>query len=287
VAWDLLQNEFIFKYIYNNISILGTLGDSMLRKLLCIFIFMCLFLCGCTIGKPKNQFKTIQNRGRIIVGVRSDTKPFGYRDARGNLQGYDIDLAKAIARHIFADEGAVEFVPVTAANRMTTLTSGKVDILIATMSITDQRRLIVDFSKPYYIAGQAMLVRNNKKYATIRQLNNKRVIIVYGSTGEMSVRLNAPEAIIRGYKDYDLAYKALKRGDADAMIADDTILYNLALDDPSVKILQKRFSKEPYAIALRQGPENAQLKDSINFTLDFMEHSGQLRDLQRKWGIWK
>jgi putative glutamine transport system substrate-binding protein len=259
----------------------------MLKKLLCILIFIGIFLSGCSSIKPKNDFKTIKKRGRIIVGVRSDTKPFGYRNIQGNLQGFDIDLARAIAKHIFADTSAVELVPVTAANRISMLNTGRVDILIATMSITNQRSMVVDFSKPYYTAGQAILVKNKRNVATIKQLNGKRVIIVYGSTGEESVRMNAPEAIIRGYKDYETAYKALKRGEADAMIADDTILYNLALDDPSVKILKKRFSKEPYAIAFRKGEESAQLKDSVNFTIDFLEHSGKLRDLQRKWGIWR
>lgn len=260
----------------------------MIKKILCILMLVCIFLCGCSSVAPsKNDFKTIKKRGRIVVGVRSDTKPFGYRDVRGNLQGFDVDLARAIAKHIFADEDAIELVPVTAANRLSYLTSGKVDILIATMSITDQRRLIVDFSQPYYMAGQAVLVKNRRNITSIKQLNRKKVIIVYGSTGEDSVRMNAPEAIIRGYKDYDLAYKALKRGEADAMIADDTILYNLALDDPSVRILKKRFSKEPYAIAFRKGNSSKRLQDSVNFTIDFMEHNGQLRDLQRKWGIWK
>lgn len=259
----------------------------MIKKFLFIFIFISILLCGCSDVKEKDDFKAIKKRGRIVVGVRSDTRPFGYHDGRGNLQGFDVDLAKAIAKHIFADDNAVELVPVTASNRISILTSGKVDILIATLSVTDQRRLIVDFSKPYYMAGQAVLVKNGKNLATIKQLNKKKVIIVYGSTGEESVRLNAPEAIIRGYKNYDLAYKALKRGEADAMIADDTILYNLALDDPSVKILQKRFSKEPYAVAFRKGEASKQLKDSVNFTIDFMEHSGQLRNMQRKWGIWK
>lgn len=259
----------------------------MIKKIFCIFIFISLLLCGCSNVQEKNDFKTIKKRGRIIVGVRSDTRPFGYRDSRGNLQGFDVDLAKAIAKHIFADDSAIELVPVTASNRISMLTSGRVDILIATLSVTDQRSLIVDFSKPYYMAGQAILVKNGRNLATIKQLNKKKVIIVYGSTGEESVRLNAPEAIIRGYKNYDLAYKALKRGEADAMIADDTILYNLALDDPSVKILQKRFSKEPYAVAFRKGEASNQLKDSVNFTIDFIEHSGQLRNMQRKWGIWK
>ena len=259
----------------------------MLRKIFCILLLMCFIFCGCGTKKHANDFKTIKKRGRIIVGVRSDTRPFGYRDINGNMQGFDIDLARSIAKHIFADSGAVEFVPVTAENRMSMLTSEKVDIVIATMSITDQRRMIVDFSQPYYVAGQAILVRNNQNIASIRQLNGRKVIIVYGSTGEMSVRINAPEAIIRGYKDYGLAYKALKRGDADAMIADDTILYNLALDDPTVKILKKRFSKEPYAVAFRKGAASKQLKNAINFQIDFLEHSGELYKMKKKWGIWK
>ncbi len=259
----------------------------MWKRLISIVIFLCIFLCGCSAIKPKNDFKAIKKRGHIIVGVRSDTRPFGYKDRNGNLKGFDIDLAREIAKHILTDPDAVEFVPVTASNRISMLNSGKVDLLIATMSITDERRMVVDFSDPYYMAGQAILVKKGRSVASIKQLNGRKIIIVYGSTGEMSVRMNAPEAVIRGYKDYDLAYKALKKGEADAMIADDTILYNLALDDRSVKILKKRFSKEPYAIAFRKGSESTQLKESVNFVLDFLDHSGKLRDMQRKWGIWK
>lgn len=257
----------------------------MLKKFFCTLLLCCLILTGCSSVKPQDDYQTVKKRGKIIVGVRSDTRPFGYRNIDGKLQGFDIDLARAIAKHLFANMNAVEFVPVTASNRISMLNSGKVDMLIATMSITDQRRLVVDFSVPYYMAGQAILVRNNTDIASIRQLSGKRVIIVYGSTGEMSVRMNAPEAIIRGYKNYNLAYNALKSGEADAMIADDTILYNLALDDPSVKILDKRFSKEPYAVVFRKGEESAKLKESVDFTINLMQHSGKLRNLQMKWGI--
>ena len=259
----------------------------MVKKLICVLFLICIVLCGCGHVKKHDDFKTIKKRGRIIVGVRSDTRPFGYRDGRGNLQGFDVDLAREIARHIFSDPTAVELVPVTAANRIATLTSGRVDILIATMSITDQRRMIVDFSKPYYLAGQAILVKNRKNIASIKQVNGKKIIIVFGTTGEESIRLNAPQAIVRGYGDYNLAYKALKNGVADAMIADDTILYNLALDDPSVKILPKRFTKEPYAIAFRKGPESKHLQDSVRYTMNLLEHRGELKNMQKKWGIYK
>ena len=260
----------------------------MYRKIICLLVLMCLILCGCSKQVSKeNQYNVIKKRGKIIVGVRSDTRPFGYRDINGNLHGFDIDLARAIAKHIFADSHAVEFVPVTASDRIKMLNSKKVDCLIATMSITEQRRMVVDFSEPYYVAGQAILVKNRAKIHSIRQLDGKKVIVVYGSTGEEILRLNAPQAIIRGYKNYERAYNALKRGEASALIADDTVLYNLAIDDPSVRILEQRFSKEPYAVAFRRGDESAQLKDSVNFILSMMEHSGQLREMKRKWGIWK
>jgi len=253
-----------------------------LGLLLCI---LCINLSGCSSKRPKDNYQEIKNRGKIIVGVRSDTRPFGYRDIEGNLQGFDIDLARIIAKHIFADMDAVELVPVTASNRISMLNSRKVDMLIATMSITDQRSLVVDFSTPYYMAGQAILVKNKTDISSIKQLNGKRIIIVYGSTGENSIRMNAPEAIIRGYKDYHLAYNALKNNEADAMIADDTILYNITLNDPSVKILDKRFSKEPYAVAFRKGKESEKLQEAVNFTINLMQHSGKLRKLQAKWGI--
>lgn len=259
----------------------------MFKKLICTctLLFLCITLCGCSAIKPKDNYQTIKKRGKIIVGVRSDTKPFGFRDIEGNLQGFDIDLARILAKHIFSDMNAVELVPVTASDRIGKLNSKKVDILIATMSVTDQRRLVVDFSKPYYIAGQAILVNKKTDINSVRQLNDKRIIIVYGSTGESSVRINAPEAIIRGYRNYVEAYKALKEGYADAMIADDTVLYNLTLGDPTVKILEKRLSKEPYAIAFRKGDESKTLQEAVNFTIDLMQHSGKLRQLQEKWGI--
>ena len=261
----------------------------MFKKFLCLAVLMCigLFFCGCSEKVVKNDFATIKKRGRIIVGVKSDTRPFGFRDINGNYQGFDVDLARAIAKYIFADASAVEFVPVTSSDRISTLTSGQVDMLIATFSITNQRSYIVDFSNPYYTAGQAILVKNNKNIASIKQLNGKKVIVVFGTTGEDSIKMNAPEAIIRGFKDYPQAYNALKKGEADAMIADDTILYNLVLDDSSVKILSKRFSREPYAVAFRKGIESEQLKDTVNSAIEMLERSGQLREMQKKWGIWK
>lgn len=257
----------------------------MFKKLICTLLLMTVFVCGCAKNNSKDDLENITNRGKLVVGVRNDTKPFGYKDINGTLQGYDIDLAKLIAKDVLQDEDAIEFVPVNASNRISKLNSREVDIIIAAMSITEQRQLVADFSVPYHVAGQAILVRRGSDITSLGQLNKRRVIIVFGSTGEMSIRRNVPEAVIIGYRNYNDAFRALKAGEADAMIADDTILMNIAMDDEAMKILPKRYSREPYAVAFRRGGGADKLKERVNFLINNLLVTGRLEKLQKKWGI--
>ena len=247
---------------------------------------MCLILYACTDKKEKtDNLNTILERGKLIVGVRVDAKPFGFLDSNGKYQGYDVELAEKLAKSILNSSSAVEFVPVTAQNRISMLNSGKVDVLVAAVSVTENRKILMDFSSPYFIAGQAVLVNQGSDITTLKELNGKRVIIVYGSTGEMGVRRALPEAAVIGYKTYDEAIKALKSGDADGLISDDTILYGLTANDKSVKILQGRYSKEPYAVAFRKGKESEKLREHTNFFLQELARTGKLKKMQQQWGI--
>lgn len=255
----------------------------MIKKIFCTLFIITIFLSGC--GSKNDDLDVILKRGKLIAGVRSDVKPFGYRDINGTLQGYDIELAKILAKSLLQNSEAVEFVPVTAENRVEKLNSGEVDLLVATMSITKQRLLVVDFSEPYYAAGQALLVKNLKNINSLRNLNGKNVIIVFGSTGEENIKMNVPEAKVIGFKTYPEALNALLRGEGDALIADDTVLLNFALNNKSVKLMPQRYSKEPYAIAFRQGKKSERLKKRVNHTLINLKNMGILKNLEQKWGI--
>lgn len=242
----------------------------------------------CFSGCAEKQVQTdsldkILNRGKLIVGVKYDTKPFGYVDNKQRLIGFDIDLAKEVAKIILGDENRIEFKQVTPSNRILALNSGQVDMIAATMTITPQRRAVVDFSSPYYVAGQAILVPAKSDIKTMSDLNGKKVIIVFGSTAEKNLRAIAPEAIITGYKTYTSGYSALKQGRADAMTSDDTILMGFALQDKSVKLLPKRYSQEPYAIAFKKGPESKRLINKVDFIIKDLANSGKLNKLKAKW----
>ncbi len=253
--------------------------------LLMLIVFIC---CGC--GKKddeiySNDLHTIIKRDKLIVGVKTDTYPFGYKDKKGRYMGYDAALGRLIAKGLLGDEKKIQFVPVTTSDRIMKLYSGDVDMLIATMTITPKRKDLIMFSKPYHVAGQAILVKKGSLIRNIQDLKEKKVAIIFGSTSEQSIRLAVPGVKIVGCKTYPAALQHLKSGKADAIVADDTILIGMALRDKSVELLPKRYSKEPYGVALRKGPESEDLLTAVNNVIDIETHNGHLKKIKASFGI--
>ena len=217
----------------------------MYKKILLLVIFLSFIFCGC--GKKQEKFTDdldrILKQNKLVVGVRTDTMPFGK------------------------------------------LITHEVDMLVATISITEPRERILDFSVPYYAAGQAMMLPAGSDIISLRELSGRKVIIVYGSTSERSIRTGIPNVNVIGYRTYDEAYNALKNGHADALIADDTLLYRYVLNDKNFKLLPKRYSKEYYAIAFRKDESSQRLQIRVNSILQSLQTSGRLNRLQEKWGI--
>lgn len=259
----------------------------MFKKILLMLVMFTCLLSGC--GKKEepiiDDLQTIKNRGKLLVGVRSDTKPFGYYNKEGQLVGLDIDLAKKIAGRILDDESKIEFVVLDASDRISALNTKKVDMLVATMSITQQRLRVVDFSEAYFVAGQAVMVQAKSPFTSFNELDDKRLVVVYGTTAEKSLRDVYPTANILAYKTYQEAFSALKRGDADAIVADDVVLLGYSLDDKSVRLLAKRYSREPYGIAFRQGEESLAFQALVNELINGMRSTGAMQRLLERHNL--
>lgn len=239
----------------------------------------------------KNEFKEtdlydeIMQRGKLRVGINTDSKPFGYLDKNGKPIGYDIDLAKYIAQAIVHSSDNLELVQVTHSNRLIKAATRDVDIVISTITITPNREEIVSFSKPYDVAGQAILVRSNSRISSISDLSGQTVGVIFGTTAEKNMSKLVPNARLRGFKSYANAYKALKSGKIDAITSDDTILNGFAIDDPSVKLLPKRYSREPYGIAFKKGKTTEKLRENLNFAIDDLIQKNVIHRLRKKWNI--
>ena len=231
-----------------------------------LIIFLLSFLmCGCTKkDKHLNDLETIKKRGYIIAGVKADSPPFGYFD--NNIRkGIDIEIVKEIASAIFKDnpEGHIQFENVDAQNRISKLNAKEVDILVATVSVNEKRKLVIDFSKPYFMTGSKLLVRNNSNISTLQYFNTKgKLAVVMGTTGEKIARKISPNASLIGAKSYTEAFNYLQNGQVDAILGDDIILSQFKKN--KYKIVNRAYSRENYAVAVRKSEDSKELLDEIN-----------------------
>ena len=254
-----------------------------------ISIFAALVAFHLLILKPEKYetvdiYDEMMERGYIRVGINTDSKPFGFIKENGQVCGYDADLARYISKYIFTNKAqSVIFVPVTPSNRLLKISTGEVDMVIATMTITPQREQVINFSIPYDSAGQAVLVKKSSKISSLADLADQNVGVIWGTTAEKNIRNLIPSANITGFKSYMDAYKALKRDDIIALTSDDTILSRFVQEDSEVRMLPKRYTKEPYGIGFKQGKGAEKFRNVLDFAINDLKQKNVINKLHKQW----
>ncbi|GGH63516.1 glutamine ABC transporter substrate-binding protein [Paenibacillus silvae] len=261
---------------------------------LMMLLMLSLILSGCNSGtdtpsasggddaQAKGTIEQIKERGKLIAGVKYDTKLFGLKDpASGNVEGFDIDIAKALAKQILGDETKVELKEVTSKTRIPMLQNGDIDIIIATMTITDERKEQVDFSDVYFEAGQSLLVKNDSDIVGLESLDGVKVLAVKGSTSAQNIREKAPKAEVLEYDNYQDAFTALKAGKGEALTTDNIILIGMQQSDNNYKLVGGNFTSEPYGMAIRKG--DTAFVEEVNKMLKELKDSGEYDTLHEKW----
>lgn len=233
----------------------------------------------------KDLYEEILERGKIKIGINTDSKPFAFIDKNGNYAGYDVELAEYITQQLLQNKNRLEFIPVTPSNRLIKASTGEADIVISTITITPQREELVSFSIPYDVAGQAILVKSNSSITSMSDLAGQNVGVVFGSTAEKNMKNLVPTANLLGFKDYSSAYSALKSDHINAITSDDVILSHFAAVDSSVKLLPKRYSKEPYGIAFKKGNSTKKLKEKLDYAIKDLQRKNVINRLRKKWNI--
>lgn len=146
----------------------------MKRNIFLLSLVLCFLLLTFSRDGIAGTLQEVKERGKLIVGVKTDYPPLGFLDENGVNRGFDIDIAKGLAKELFGNKEAVQFVPVTSGNRIALLTSRKIDIIVATFTITEERKRKVDFSIPYFITGQLILVRGDSKITKTKTYLERR-----------------------------------------------------------------------------------------------------------------
>lgn len=224
----------------------------------------------------------IAERGRLIAGVDQSTDLFGSRNpATGQLEGFDIDIAREIARAVFGDPDRIQLRVVNAKERESVLQSGEVDVVVRTYSITCARKKSVDFSTVYYYADQKILSAKGSGIDSAAALADKRVCAVSGTTSLSKLLGFNPRPQVFSAPTWTDCLVMLQQGQVDAISTDDSVLKGLAAQDPTVDVSGESIAKEPYGIGIKK--ENEDLVRFVNGVLQKIRNDGTWQRLYDAW----
>lgn len=214
--------------------------NSLFIKLLSLTVAALLLIVGLTACGGNNDdtasFRTldeIKESGKIVIGVFSDKAPFGYVDENGKYQGYDVYFAERIAKDLGVE---VEYVSTDPASRVEYAATGKVDIILANFTVTEERAKQVDFALPYMKVKLGVVSPDNALITDVTQLSGKQLIVVKGTTAETYFEKNYPDVTLQKYDEYADAYNALLDGRGDAFSTDNTEVLAWAIQNPGFTV---------------------------------------------------
>ena len=220
-----------------------------------------------TQAETTGSFRTldeIKEGGKIVIGVFSDKAPFGYVDESGDYQGYDVYFAERIAQDLGVE---VEYVSTDPASRVEYLTTGKVDIILANFTVTEERAQQVDFALPYMKVMLGVVSPDGALISDVEELNGKDLIVVKGTTAETYFEKNYPDVTLQKYDEYADAYNALLDGRGDAFSTDNTEVLAWALSNPGFTVgIDALGNADTIAPAVQKG--NTTLLDWINSEIE-------------------
>lgn len=228
--------------------------------------------CGSSGGGGGGEGDTVR------IGIKYDQPGLGFKEG-DSYTGFDVDVAKYVAKELGYDENKIEWVSAPSANRETLLETKQVDMIFATYTINDKRKERVGFAGPYFVAGQDLLVRADDSSITGKDsLDGKKLCSVTGSTSAENVRKDVPGVELVEQSGYAECLGLLEGGNIDAITTDDIILAGLAATDANkgkFKVVGNPFSEEPYGVGLNKESDKC---EAINTAIQKMIDDGAWKE---------
>jgi len=226
----------------------------------------------------------IQQRGYLIVAVKENRPPLGFRDASGQLVGLEIDIARRLATELVGKPDAIEFKPVSNNDRLSVVMNGQVDMTIAAITATANRARLVSFSPPYYLDGTAILTAH-ANIQRLADLDNATIATLEGATTIAVVRHTAPKARLVTVTSYQAGESLLAASQADAFAGDASVLAGWVQEYPRYHLLSSLLTIDPLCIAMPKGNHHDPFRRQIHQALTRWQNDGWLRQQATHWGL--
>ena len=231
----------------------------------CVFLFAATVAAVGVAQAADSKLDSVLQRGKLIVGTGSTNAPWHFQGADGKLQGFDIDIARMVAKGLFNDPEKVEFVVQSSDARIPNLLTDKVDMSCQFITVTASRAQQVAFTLPYYREGVGLLLPANSKYKEIEDLkaggDGVTVAVLQNVYAEELVHQALPKAKVDQYDSVDLMYQAVNSGRADAAATDQSsVKYLMVQNSGRYRSPAYAWSPQTYACAVKRGDQ-----DWLNF----------------------
>lgn len=234
---------------------------------------------GSEVGEPTEEDTAAGGGEGITIGIKYDQPGLGLQDG-AEYTGFDVDVARYVANELGYSEDQITFTETPSANRESMLQNGDVDMIFATYSITDERKEVIDFAGPYFVAGQDLLVAaDNTDITGPEDLEGKNLCSVTGSTSAEKIKTDYAEGVqLLERPGYAECVTALSAGQVDAVTTDDIILAGLAAanGEGNLKVVGNPFSEERYGVGL---PKGSDMCEDINAAITKMIDDGTWEEL--------
>ncbi|NOY88791.1 MAG: basic amino acid ABC transporter substrate-binding protein [FCB group bacterium] len=244
-------------------------------KILLLLLSCSLIVIGCSRQNNKN----LSARTTLRIGTDATYPPFEtINPETGKPEGFDIDLISSVCK---INGWQPDFILTPFDGMIPGLNSKKYDVVISAMTITPQREAVVNFSRPYYLAGQSIAVPvNDSMIFAVKDLKGKRVGVQLGTTGELMAK-NMDGVEVYSFDNIGAAFIDMDNGNLDAVLNDFPTTQTYIKRHHTAKIVGKILSEEHYGIAVRK--TDTQLLEKINRALEKIKQSGQYSTLHIKW----
>jgi polar amino acid transport system substrate-binding protein len=269
------------QFVVRTWVLLPSVTSVVVRSVILSFVLWLLLF---SFSSRAAELKDIQQRGYLIVAVKDNLRPLGFRDAAGNLQGLEIDLARRLAQELLGRADALRLQPVANPARLRVVLEGQVDLTIARVTATGPRDRIVSFSAPYYLDGVS-LVTKDTSVQRLRELDRRTVAVLNGSSTIAKVRYLLPAAQLIGVNSYQEALSLLESGGAVAFAADASVLTGWVQEYPQYRLLPTLLSAEPLCVVLPKGVQYDDLRRRVNDAIARMKTEGWLQQRAIYWGL--
>ncbi|MCO6187610.1 transporter substrate-binding domain-containing protein [Rhizobium sp. L1K21] len=218
-----------------------------------ITAFSVLVLAAAAHGQDVTVPKELKEKGELRIGVKCDSPPSGFLDQSGDVTGIDVDVGRYMANYVFSDANKAVFTCVTAATRVQMLVSGKVDVLFATMGVTEERKETVDFATSTNWGSSGILVRQGENVTNLDELKGKTLLTNKGSWQSTYLEKEYPDIKLVKYDNVTDAIQSLRQGRGDGVAQDHHSLVVAASKDPRLQVADVQFQIGWSAPAVRRG----------------------------------